>query len=115
LGATYTTRDSPNSGTALCRVWLSVNNGTNGTTNNRSTNRTASYFLARADFIGVGLALCLVGVVTAHIDAFTIDNRFVDERAISRTCCDPKAKNQNENNPHIYLSIARFLNSIRRR
>ena len=94
LSSTYTPGDSTNPGTALCRVRLPINDGTNSTTNDRATDRAARDFPAGPDFIGVSLALCFVGVVTAHIDAFTIDNRFVDERATSSTSCDPNAQNQ---------------------
>jgi hypothetical protein len=85
LRAADATGDSTYARTALCGVWPSVDDCANRATNNGATNRATSNFFSGTNFIGMGLALFLVGVIAAHIDTFTINNRFIDKRSITRT------------------------------
>jgi hypothetical protein len=94
LRAADATGDSTYARTALCGVWPSVDDCANRTSNNGATNRTTSNFFSGTNFIGIGLALFLVGVIPTHIDTFTVDNGLINEWTITHAPTCPKAQSK---------------------
>jgi len=92
LSTADTTSDRTYTSTALSRVRISVDDGADRTANNGPAYSSAGYFLADAYLIGIGLALGFVGIITAHIDAFAVDDRLVNKRPIDCAPCEPKAQ-----------------------
>jgi hypothetical protein len=94
LRTTDATGDGADACSTLCRIRFSVDNGTNGTTDNGTANRAPGNFFARAHFISIGLALCLVGVISTHINPFTVDNRLIDKWATTGAPSSPETDSQ---------------------
>jgi hypothetical protein len=94
LRTTDATGDGADACSTLCRIRFSVDNGANGAAHNGTANRAPSDFFARADFISVGLTLCLVGVISTHIDAFTVDNGLIDKWATTAAPSSPETDSQ---------------------